>query len=599
VIHQSPFIRALVSVPLLTLMAWGQQAPLPDSSPDQFAQALPEASPEASPEAQVVPSPTPRPNAPMESLENALRQNQQSSEVAGDPNKPRTHRFTNQPVSTVLRVLAEEAMINYVEPALNPEERISIILPSMTPIQAFYAIADARGFRVVKRRSSNIITLQRSDINTPSYFVIRAYKLRYVTAPDMAQAVAGYLGIPLKAVASTNPAYPPVSNGQGGSAAYAGAPQVNGGANNGSGIQTLYSAGTEQSTPRFTSGLPFDSPLSSFKEKRLWIERSTNSIMVNTTPDEQEALAAQISLWDRPDDQLQINTYVVEVNTTDDLFGGVDWSNTLGQNGATFTLSGNVGAPPNTIVSSAFGGAFFKSGLILQFPNVQATIRALTQRGKLKSTNSPVTYTRTGEPVQIHSTLDQTIFLQTAATANVQATTTPYVFTSGLTIDMIPTILANGVIDLKINPALSSQVGTSAAQPGTTTQVPIISNRSATADVEVRSGEAAVIGGITEDTDNILTNGVPFLQRIPLLGYLFSTRQRNKDRTNLIILVWPKIIHGTFAGHDRVGVDEVSSLNNLSDLPGEPPPVPSQYEGKQPTGKRVYLQQGKKVKQQQ
>ena len=595
-IHKNPLIRVLAILPILTLMATGQPAPVPGPSPESFVQALPEASPEASPETQALPSPTPIPNAAIDNLENALRdhQNSQSSEVAGDPNKPRTHRFTNQPIGTILRVLAEEAMINYVEPALNPEERISIILPSMTPIQAFYAIADARGFRVIRRQSSHIITLQRSDISTPSYYVIRAYKLRYVTAPDLEQAVSGFLGIPMKPVSSSNPAYPPIANGQGGSASYSGAPQVNGGASGG--IQTLYSAGTEQSTPRFTSGLPFDSPLSAVKEKRLWIERSTNSIMVNATPDEQDALAAQIKIWDRPEDQLQINTYVVEVDTTDDLFGGVDWSNTLGQNGATFTLTGNVGAPPNTIFSSAFGGAFFKSGLILQLPTVQATIRALKQRGKLKSTNSPVTYTRTGEPVQIHSTLDQTIFLQTAATANVQATTTPYVFTSGLTIDMIPTILAGGVIDLKINPALSTQVGTSPAQPGTNTQVPVISNRSATADVEVRSGQAAVIGGITEDTDNILTNGVPFLQRIPILGYLFSTRQRNKDRTNLIIIVWPKIIRGTFAGNDRVGADEVSSLNNLSDLPGEPPPIPSGNDSKQPTGKRVYLQQGKKVK---
>ena len=207
--HQSPFIRALVIVPFLTLMAWGKQAPPPDPSTDQFAQSLPEPTPET----QLQPSRTPTPNAAMDSLENALRQNAQTPEVAGDPNKPRTHRFTNQPVGTVLRVLAEEAMINYVEPALNPEERISIILPSMTPIQAFYAIADARGFRVVKRRSSNIITLQRSDINTPSYYVVRAYKLRYATAPDLAQAVAGYPGIPLKAVASTNPAYPPVASG--------------------------------------------------------------------------------------------------------------------------------------------------------------------------------------------------------------------------------------------------------------------------------------------------------------------------------------------------------------------------------------------------
>ena len=57
-IHQSPFIWALVSVPLLTLVAWSQQAPLPDPSPDQFAQALPEASPETSPEAQAMTSDT-------------------------------------------------------------------------------------------------------------------------------------------------------------------------------------------------------------------------------------------------------------------------------------------------------------------------------------------------------------------------------------------------------------------------------------------------------------------------------------------------------------------------------------------------------------
>ena len=124
--------------------------------------------------------------------------------------------------------------------------------------------------------------------------------------------------------------------------------------------------------------------------------------------------------------------------------------------------------------------------------------------------------------------------------------------------------------------------------------MPIIATRSATADVEVKSGEAAVIGGITEDMDNYLTNGIPGLHRIPILGYLFSTRQKNKDRTNLIIIVWPRIVKGTFKRTDRLGPDEADSVNNLSDLPGEPPPIPSAREGKQPTGKgTVYFQQGK------
>jgi type II secretory pathway component GspD/PulD (secretin) len=273
----------------------------------------------------------------------------------------------------------------------------------------------------------------------------------------------------------------------------------------------------------------------------------------------------------------------------------VDWSNTLGQNGSTFTLTGNVGSPPNTIFSQTVAGAFFKSGLILTFPTVQATIRALTQRGTLKSNNSPVTYTRTGEPVQIRAVTYQTIFLQTAATANVQATTTPYTFTTGLTIDVVPRILRGGIIDLKINPALSTQTGTSPAQPGTNTTVPIISTRSATADVQIRSGDAAVIGGITEDTDNYIINGVPGLRKIPLLGYLFYTRQKNRDRTNLVIIVWPRIVKGTFKRDDRVGPDEAGMVQKLSNLPGEPPPIPYGGEGKQATGKHsVYFQQGQK-----
>lgn len=588
-IRKGRLIRAISIILFLAGSALAQQEPQPS----------PESSPEPEPTISPMPSPPGEPSV-IDNLEKALkeREEKQQEEVLADPNKPRTHRFTNQPVAAVLRVLAEEAQISYVEPGINPDERISLILPNMTPLQAFYAVAEARGFKVVSVGEAQVVTLRRSDISSPSYYEVRRYTLRYQGAEDLKQAVAGYLGIQIKPVADTNPAYPRTANAQGGAAAYAGAPEITGGATGG--IQTLYSAGTEQSAPRFVSGLPFDNPLSAGgvgqeKENLVWVERSTNSIMVRATPEEHQGLAQQIKIWDRPEDQIQINTYVVEVSTNDDLFGGVDWSNTLGQNGSTFTLTGNVGSPPNTIFSQTVGGAFFKSGLILTFPTVQATIRALTQRGTLKSNNSPVTYTRTGEPAQIRAVTYQTIFLQTAATANVQATTTPYTFTTGLTIDVVPRILRGGIIDLKINPALSTQTGTSPAQPGTNTTVPIISTRSATADVQIRSGDAAVIGGITEDTDNYTINGVPGLRKIPLLGYLFYTRQKNRDRTNLVIIVWPRIVKGTFRRNDRVGPNEAGMVRNLSDLPGEPPPIPYGGEGKQATGKHsVYFQQGQK-----
>jgi type II secretory pathway component GspD/PulD (secretin) len=615
-IHKGRFIRVIIIVLLLSGLAVAQQEPqvLTEASPQATpeAQATPEL--QSTPEAQATVSPAPTPAgspSTIDELERALREREEKEQAEGvaDPNKPRTHRFINQPVGAVLELLAEEAQIPYVDPGINPEERTSIVLPNMTPSQAFYAVAEAHRFKVVTLSESGVTTLRRADISLPGNYEIRRFRLRYVSCEDLLQPAAGYLGIEVKPTAPNNPAYPRPNNTEPGAAAYTGSPEVTAGAPGG--VQTLYSAGTEQSAPRFNAGLPFDSPLSVAKGNAgnwVWPERATNSIMARATAEELDGLAEQIRVWDRPEDQIQINTYVVEVDTNDDLFGGVDWSNTFGQQGATFTLTGNVGTPSNTIFSQSIAGAFFKSGLILQFPNVQATIRALTQRGKLKSNSSPVTYTRTGEPVQIRSVTNQTFFLQTAATANVQATNTPYTFTTGLTIDLVPRILQGGVIDLKINPALSTQTGSnqSPAIPGTNTavEVPIIETRSATADVEVRSGDAAVIGGITTDVNNIITNGIPGFRKIPLIGYLFQTRQKNRDRTNLIIIVWPRIVKGTFKRNDRVGTDEADTVEQLRDLPGEPPPIPcdtegkvpaARTEGKQPTGKAsVYYQQAEK-----
>jgi type II secretory pathway component GspD/PulD (secretin) len=514
-------------------------------------------------------------------LERALNQHEEAQQQPlTDPARPRTHRYTDQPVGRILRSLAEQAEINYVEPGIPESEVTSIMLTNMTPLQAFEAVARAHGFKIQIDRQNEVYTLERSDISSPSYYEVRRYSLKYQSAEDLIQATAGFLGIQIKPAADSNPAYPKPQNTAGGSAAFAGAQE------NASAAQSLYSSGTEQTKPRFISGLPFDDPLSTggfgnLKENAVWVERSTNSLMVRATPQEHEGLAAQIRIWDRQENQIQINTYVVEVSKNDDLFGGVDWSNTLGQNGATFTLTGSVGATPTGITSAGFGGQFFNNGLILKFPDVVATIRALTQRGKLRSTNSPVTYTKTAVPVQIRSVTQQTIFLQTAATANVQATTTPYTFTTGLTIDLVGRILRGGIIDLKINPALSTQTGQSPAQPGTNTTVPIISTRTATADVQVKSGDAAVIGGITEDIDNFTENGIPGVRNWPIVGYLFNSRQKLRDRTNLVIIVWPRIIRGTTERMDRVGSDETEMLGNMVDLPGEPPPLHYGRDGKE------------------
>src|SRR5262249_15772274 len=141
----------------------------------------------------------------------------------------------------------------------------------------------------------------------------------------------------------------------------------------------------------------------------------------------------------------------------------------------------NLATVTGTLVKG--GGGFFSSGLILNLSDVQLTLRGLAERGLIRSNNSPMTVAKSGMPVTIRSDTTQTIFLHTPGTQVYGPSTTPYTFTTGLTIDIVARILQGGLIDLNLNPTLSTVAGTSAAQPGTSTQIPIISTRSTTANV--------------------------------------------------------------------------------------------------------------------
>ncbi|MBV9489858.1 MAG: hypothetical protein JO069_09065 [Verrucomicrobia bacterium] len=561
----------------------GQTPPAPAPAP---APEVPAASPGPSP------SPTVSPGGPeptgqdgvVDEIERLLRERESAQAAAAArlaPNQPRTHRFTNQPLSRVLRILAEQAEINYIEPNFANEERISVTLTNLTPLEAFDEIAESRGFQVVS--DGRKYTLRRSDVNTPGFYVTRRYPLKNQSAEFLLQPIANFLGIKATAASDQFPGYPKPANANVTLDAFVPSSGTTG-------------TGSDQSRPRYQPGVPFDAPLSTggFAEgerSAIFVERSSNSLVIRTTLEEQEAVAAEIQRLDRHERQILIKTYVVEVVDNNGIGGGIDWSETLGLlagQGAKFSLTGNVGTPSGQSITGRLNpGAFFSNGLVLNLSDVLVVLHALKQQGRVKTSNSPMTVAKSGMPVTIRSDTKQTIFLQTPGTNNYGPSTTPYTFTTGLTIDLVARILDGGLIDLNLNPTLSSAVGTSDAQPGTTTQVPVISTRSTTANVTVQSGQAAVIGGILQDAANFNENGVPGLSKIPVVGYLFKSRSRSNQRTNLIVIVCPSIVPAKLQRHDRLGEGEREILTDAYDLPGEPPPLPQGNADKQMPGTKT------------
>jgi general secretion pathway protein D len=93
-----------------------------------------------------------------------------------------------------------------------------------------------------------------------------------------------------------------------------------------------------------------------------------------------------------------------------------------------------------------------------------------------------------------------------------------------------------------INQQVSAPV---APDPGAAIQSPSFSNRSISTQLTMRDGDTVAIGGVIQENHTYSTGGVPFLNRIPVVGAAFGGKTTHTDRTELIIFFTPRVIYDT------------------------------------------------------
>jgi pilus assembly protein CpaC len=110
----------------------------------------------------------------------------------------------------------------------------------------------------------------------------------------------------------------------------------------------------------------------------------------------------------------------------------------------------------------------------------------------------------------------------------------------GVRLNFKPTI-AGDVIRLKVRPEVSSLDFNN----GVTLQgfrVPSLITRRAETDVELRDGQSFAIAGLLNNITQNDGANVPFLSKIPIIGYLFKSNADRKERTELMVLVTPRLV---------------------------------------------------------
>jgi pilus assembly protein CpaC len=112
----------------------------------------------------------------------------------------------------------------------------------------------------------------------------------------------------------------------------------------------------------------------------------------------------------------------------------------------------------------------------------------------------------------------------------------------GVGLAFTPTVLGRGLINMKIEPEVSSIDTTHSVAVSSTISVPALTVRRASTTVELRDGQSFAIGGLLQTDNKNQIEQLPWLGSVPVLGTLFSSKSYQKNQTDLVIIVTPHLV---------------------------------------------------------
>ncbi len=301
-------------------------------------------------------------------------------------------------------------------------------------------------------------------------------------------------------------------------------------------------------------------PLAS-KFGKLDSDDRTNVLIIRDLPQHIAEMKALVATLDTATPQVLIEARIVEVDTTFTRELGVQWggayrgtsgSKQYGMTGVTDSSGASV---PGSAVSAATTNPFTATtpvptyavnlpaavglgsgggiafGILKDNLRLDLSLTALESSGKGKIISSPKIVTTDNKEAIIEQGTQIPYSTVSASGTNVQF------IDATLSLKVTPHITPDGRVSMKVDVKNDSQGDVA---PGSTT--PSINKKKATTEVLISDGETTVIGGILQITRNESRSGLPWLSKIPVLGYLFRHDMNSTQNRELLIFITPKIL---------------------------------------------------------
>jgi pilus assembly protein CpaC len=233
----------------------------------------------------------------------------------------------------------------------------------------------------------------------------------------------------------------------------------------------------------------------------------------------------------------------------------------------TFRTSNGFESASGQIQFSDFMNLFFFNNEL----NVGVLIRALQANGNFQSLAEPNLIAYNGQEASFLAGGEIPVPIVQGNSGQVTIEWKEF----GVRLAFTPTI-AGDVIRLRVRPEVSQLDFANGISLGGF-RVPALTTRRAETDVELRDGQSFAIGGLMNNSAQDSAQAIPFISQIPIIGNLFKSKSTARERTELLVLVTPRLVRA-------LNPDEVPPLPTVDELflPGDQPaegastPAPAQ-----------------------
>ncbi|WP_269532471.1 secretin N-terminal domain-containing protein [Chitinimonas sp. BJYL2] len=276
------------------------------------------------------------------------------------------------------------------------------------------------------------------------------------------------------------------------------------------------------------------------KTRDMYIDERLNLLVMRDTPEVIEVAERLVAAQDLPQSEVMLDLEVLEISRSDLLDLGIRYPDSVSATiiGSAADAARNTGNGVAGVIKLSELENLNRNNVQVGVGNPTALINLLHRRGNTNLLANPQIRIKNRDKAKVH--IGEKVPVVTTVNANGVVSESISLLEVGLSLEAEPAINLNDEVSIKLNLEVSSIIDQLTTKTGLVAYK--LGSRKANTSLTLRDGETQMLAGLINRTEQDQRNGIPVLGDLPLLDRLFGSRRTNGEKTEVVLLVTPRIV---------------------------------------------------------